>query len=251
MNNSNIWVISLKDSNRRLKISGCLNEAGLEYNFFDAIDGRSNKIDKSSDSFLTNMEAACALSHLSVYRDFINSGKEYAVILEDDVSVNFEIIDYFFDFINMIDKTGRKIFILGGQEGIDNFKFFVGRKILNYKDISLFESFYSEAQLTRACCYLITKDAARSIIEQNKSLNYVADDWLNFKKNNAVDNIFIAKPAFFMHPLDLSDSYLQLGREERKVFGILEFLRFFRFNLLKNYLVFYFKRILMNGFWKL
>ncbi|MCY4304755.1 MAG: glycosyltransferase family 25 protein [Aestuariivita sp.] len=92
-----IFVISLTDCHdRRQNMSTALNDLGLSFDFFDAVDGRyglpteyENQIDRAevervSYRRMTDAEYACSLSHINVYRKIIADKISYALILEDD-----------------------------------------------------------------------------------------------------------------------------------------------------------------------
>ena len=100
MNNKwNVFVISLQDAvRRRDRLIGQLNSAGLDYEIFDAVDGRQglpsayeHMVDRKAmiaefGRVLTDAECACAISHQLVYNEIIKRGLKGAVILEDDAT---------------------------------------------------------------------------------------------------------------------------------------------------------------------
>ena len=104
------FVISLSDCiNRRRRISRSLSDIGLQFEFFDAVDGR-NGLDEESERqidrdasrrlegrILSNAEFACALSHINVYRKIIADTIPYALILEDDITARPSLIDFLED----------------------------------------------------------------------------------------------------------------------------------------------------------
>lgn len=91
-----IFVISLKDSSaRRAAISGALAGLGLDFEFFDAVDGRGFDLSAlpEYDGFrrrlffgrdLTPAEMGCTLSHRAVMRKMVDEDIPRALILEDD-----------------------------------------------------------------------------------------------------------------------------------------------------------------------
>ena len=90
------FVISLpccKD--RRECISGILNQLGIDFDFFDAVDGLNGlqkkheaEIDRAATQRkgrkLSDAEYACALSHINVYRKIVRDKIPYALVFEDD-----------------------------------------------------------------------------------------------------------------------------------------------------------------------
>ena len=95
-----IFVISLVTSqDRRSSIKKQLNQLGLDFEFFDAFNGKAlsdsqlNKYNPkasimASGREMTPAEIGCALSHITIYEKIINEGIERAVIFEDDSIIN-------------------------------------------------------------------------------------------------------------------------------------------------------------------
>ena len=98
MNDLRIYVISLAKNNpRRARLADAMAPLGRPYEVFDAVDGRDG-LDPSLEPELDRMatartmrnhisdgEFACALSHRNVQARFLDSGSEWALVLEDDV----------------------------------------------------------------------------------------------------------------------------------------------------------------------
>lgn len=95
MMDATIYVISLAKRNpRRAAIAARLSELCLNAVIWDAVDGRDGlgdtaEIDRDGTlafcgRVLSDAEYACALSHRAVYRDFLSSDADYAIVLEDD-----------------------------------------------------------------------------------------------------------------------------------------------------------------------
>ncbi len=92
-----IWVVSLPSAqDRRALIARNFAAAGLEFEFFDAIDGRKGlapeyeaMVDRvrtleRDGTPMTDGEYACALSHQAVYLRIIEEDLPGAIVLEDD-----------------------------------------------------------------------------------------------------------------------------------------------------------------------
>ena len=81
-------VISLERSHeRRAFMQRQLDDLGLPFRFFNAIDGSkmtATKFREAAGVKLTPGEIGCGLSHLAVIREIEH---EYAAILEDDVFI--------------------------------------------------------------------------------------------------------------------------------------------------------------------
>jgi glycosyl transferase family 25 len=92
-----IIVISLRDAaDRRKPLLTQLGQFGLEFERFDAIDGRNglpsqleSQVDRQQTRRniardMTDGEYACALSHLSIHGAILERGLPGAIVLEDD-----------------------------------------------------------------------------------------------------------------------------------------------------------------------
>lgn len=84
-----VFVISLQRSlDRRSRVSHMLKERGLEFEFFDAVDGRSldhnSHVAAGAPWALLPGEVGCYLSHLGVWRRVVNEHVDVALVLEDD-----------------------------------------------------------------------------------------------------------------------------------------------------------------------
>ena len=84
-------VISLQRSHvRRAFMQRQLDDLGLPFRFFNAIDGSKMTATKFREAVgvkLTPGEIGCGLSHLAVIREIAEGEHEYAAILEDDVFI--------------------------------------------------------------------------------------------------------------------------------------------------------------------
>lgn len=210
-----IFVLSMaSDFERRAKIETSLNLVGLNFIFVDAIDGRINHIKRSPNSKLTNTEAACSLGHLNIYKSLVSSSDEYAIILEDDVSIIENNIHLLKDLIEKIDCTLPAVYVLGGQEGIRSAKYFVGKKVASLGHINILQSYKSSDYIFRTCCYLITKTAAKNIISLNQDLIFAADSWYEFKNRQLILEPYLVQPGLFAHPTDLTSSHIEASRRQ-------------------------------------
>ncbi|MBQ0425162.1 glycosyltransferase family 25 protein, partial [Proteus mirabilis] len=96
-----IYIVNLeKDIERKASIKAQLDALNLDYQFISAVYGKAlsqEEIAQLSPDFektrLTLPELGCALSHLKVYREIIKNNDEIALILEDDVRINSDLIE--------------------------------------------------------------------------------------------------------------------------------------------------------------
>jgi glycosyl transferase family 25 len=92
-------IISLERSHERRAFMQCqLDDLGLPFRFFNAIDGSNmttaKKIREVVGVKLTPGEIGCALSHLAVIQEIAEGEHEYAAILEDDVFILPEVRNF-------------------------------------------------------------------------------------------------------------------------------------------------------------
>jgi glycosyl transferase family 25 len=90
-----VLVLSLQSSTaRRSQIGAWLDDLGIEYRFFDAIEGRSLSVDERErlappsallfDRPLTAAEVGCAGSHFAVVRELAAENPDFVCVMEDD-----------------------------------------------------------------------------------------------------------------------------------------------------------------------
>lgn len=95
-----VFVISLpEETARRDAIAAHLKERSLDFEFFDAIDGRQmdvlaypayNKTKRRAahGRDLKPGELGCMLSHRGIYQKLVDDGLDYALVLEDDARLH-------------------------------------------------------------------------------------------------------------------------------------------------------------------
>ena len=186
LNNFKIYIINLKrETKRRENIIKELKKQNLlDFEIIDAIDG--DKIKKSeldhliskNNKFInpinTNMntpEICCALSHIKVYKRFIQANSDYALIFEDDAVFLNDFSEKLQKFIIRNFKYKKQIILLS-----ELWQFF--KKPLDieneYEIVDV-----RNAVLTHA--YFINKEAAKSLISFNYPVKTMPDNFLTFK----------------------------------------------------------------------
>ena len=92
------YLINLERRPDRLsEVSRKMAELGLPFKIFRAVDGQDDDAklpDLNRHLFVINQkkqpvrgEIACAASHIAVWRQFLETDEEYALILEDDIDI--------------------------------------------------------------------------------------------------------------------------------------------------------------------
>jgi len=87
-----VYVVSLQRANeRRSKIQAALDELGIPFTFKDAVDAATGvpavfekDIDRRVNSYLSEREYGCALSHAGIYRHMVETHITHAIVMEDD-----------------------------------------------------------------------------------------------------------------------------------------------------------------------
>lgn len=198
------YVVALKGENR---LEYFFNAPGsADFDIFWGIDGRALPTPGESPEFdavyfekrkgrlARPGEVGCALSHTYVWRDFLESGEEWALVAEDDALIHPSIDE----IVSRVIEKSRSIGVVNFADGWSTQ---MGRMNTRtpYPRLSLFSPFiwgrhrlgYCAGDWT-ACTglYLISRSAAQKIIEQidaHGSQYWLADDWPLFAADFGVD----------------------------------------------------------------
>ncbi len=215
-----IFVISLaRDNDRRGQIIRQLTDAGLEFSFIDAVDGRNGlapewegQIDRpgtlAKDGYgMSDGEYGCALSHLVVYRKILDEGLPGAVVLEDDALLTPQFTEFY-----------RKAAYLG-CDLTQLFAYSVrvwrwpGRKIGvgDARSYKLAENPFSTV------AYCLSRKAAAHLLSSNTPVRSRADWPADLTRIGARVTI----PCLVRHPLpSASQSQIAAGRKDPKAEGV-------------------------------
>ncbi len=186
LNNFKIYIINLKRDTKRLRsITNELKKQKItNFEIIEGIDGKKIKKDElnrsisKNNKFInplnTNMNApeiCCSLSHIKVYKNFVKSNFNYALILEDDaVFVN--------KFTRSLQRFVIKNFIYEKQiiflsELWEFFKKPIDKKN-NYEIVNVANVVFTHS-------YFINKKAAQSLISFNYPVKTMPDNFIVFK----------------------------------------------------------------------
>ncbi len=186
LNNFKIYVINLKrETKRRENIIRELKKQNLlEFEIIDAIDGEEikksdldlliSKNDKFINPINTNMNApeiCCSLSHVKVYKKFVETNLDYALIFEDDAVFLNDFTENLQKFIIRNFKYKKQIISLGElwqfyKKPLDKENEY---EIVNVRNAVL------------AHAYFINREAAKSLISFNYPVKTMPDNFLAFK----------------------------------------------------------------------
>lgn len=242
----NIFVLTLyKDICRRKLLKESFPIFYDHFNFFYGF----TKIDHSSMFFfnksdMTNAEILCALGHIEILNKVVASDCKSALILEDDIIGSDDLIQKIFDTYNTLPLGS--VLIAGGHEGVKAFENLYGFQYSSCV-FKIPRTYYR--YLSRACCYVVTKEIASEIINLQKRRLVVADQW-DVLLNN-VDNVYYS--SILKHPISLEDSNIEMERKNKRAGGMVYSV--FREGVVKSFYYYLRKKItkamaLVNGYEK-
>ncbi len=229
-----VLVISLAEKNheRREEVTQKLEQIGVQFDFFDAIDGRdglaeelSTFVDKAKTQKrlggpMSVREIACALSHVFLYKHMIDNNIEHCVVLEDD-----PIIDNDFALMlehGVLETSGRDFIMLNhlfarGVEGTET-PLLSGDK--TYQLIEMARSPKS------AQGYYLNLTAAKYLYNEILPITWVSDWGVDLTKLNSAAIV----PRIVRHPKE-NPSAIRNSRVKRRKnrfpYGLMSTLRYY------------------------
>ncbi|MDO6811817.1 glycosyltransferase family 25 protein [Tenacibaculum soleae] len=231
-----IYLVSLdEDTQRRETLAKDFPLYYPNITRVSAVDGRkitaksyyNSIIDyyRRTNKVLSPAELGCTLSHIKALKLFLNSDNEFALILEDDVIGNDKNIDDIFSLTTVVHPNS--LLICGGQEGLNARKYQFGKKS-KYEGLTEI-SMFSYRHVFRTCCYLVTKNSAKAIVDYQERNLTLADKWDVFFKDT---DIKIFYKNSLSHPKDLANSHIEQDRAYFKNKTSLQ--KFFSKNILER-----------------
>jgi glycosyl transferase family 25 len=180
-----IIVINLKqDVSKREIISKNLNLLGLEFSFFEAVNGKEltdrefNNVYNFKNSLiqkrkvLSRSEIGCALSHFEVYQKMIDNNVDKIILLEDDAIIGQDFIEAL-NIVSLLPKNWE-IFLLGSNGG--NIR--VCNGYLNIKkNYSNFKVGIPLKVTHGTCGYIINRKGALRMLSYSKLLYLAIDQY--------------------------------------------------------------------------
>lgn len=171
-------------------------------------------------------EIGCSLSHLKALKTFVKSDKKIAIILEDDINANDEIL---FEAYEKTKFLGENFLLNFYKQKLKISKYFYGKEISQ----NLFEiSGLTKKFLNSTLAYVCDKTCAKEIIKNQEEILKMADWWS--------ENLKIAK--IYYSPLVSTDetliSEIELDRKHLKINKTSKILKFLSFKIKKHFLKF-------------
>ncbi|MEY0674362.1 glycosyltransferase family 25 protein [Providencia rettgeri] len=202
------FVINLVERPDRKKfMQDQLNNSNLNYQFIEAVDGRTLSNDEINsitlnfhDSYLTRGEVGCALSHLKAYKKIVDENIDMALILEDDAVLPSNLSSIAHEIESIDKKNNPNIYLLS-----DVFSYI--------KNSPLTKNIYRINDATKAHGYIINKLAAKRLLDKLYPIRYEADMWTVFNFFNYA-NIYCVQPHVInvVGDGDKEDSNLEIER---------------------------------------
>jgi glycosyl transferase family 25 len=206
-----VYLVSLLDEKQTLfRIRNKLND---KINVF-GIDGRDLKADEyfgkaiaGHDKPMTPGEAGCALSHIEVLKDFVNSNHQLAYVFEDDVDFCSHSLKDLRKIGQSITWSGPTVLILGGQQGLPGRNKICGTKIKS-SDFSIwFIPAISRRWVWRTCGYVVNRSMAELILSHQKVKLSRIDYWSDYNGYSMYLTDAVS------HPQDPSSSLIEKERQ--------------------------------------
>ena len=218
------YLINLKRARERLiSAKETFENAGINFILEEAVDGKNLSLPHKNYSELkynlihgkkTNLgELGCYLSHLNVLKKFLNTQEDWALVCEDDIELDKDIIE----IINSALESGINFDLLRLSGGSDRTKE-IG---LPLKLKKIYKNFFLSLNFgfkSGTGCYLINRHAAENIIKKINIMNLPIDhamdrDWIlnyrsltispapvNLKEELHIENSFIQAKSEFKFP---------------------------------------------------
>lgn len=209
----NVYVINMKEAvERRASIESQLQSLGIKANIVEAVSGKAlsdeelaEKVDMAEVSkhpeWLTKGVLGCALSHQEVYKQIVESGSTWNLILEDDVILNTDV-EMILDHIVKQKETFKNHVTLLYTISHNRY----GPVILSSDRQNKVGTYGIHKVLGQspagAGAYIMHKDVAKKILEKNKTIKVAPDTWNYFLAQGVFSQInciypFAARPGFF------------------------------------------------------
>lgn len=184
MSNFYHYVISEKNAeDRRASILTNFQSHGVEPQFFDAIMG-NELTPKELESLAVDLgvmrlgEVGCALSHLGVYKNLLESQKPYIFVFEDDVQLNTVFFQELADLQKFLDRHTEPLVLL-------LYKAVAHTKPIVYKEGKPF--ILRALAGTEGHGYVINRKAAENILRFQTPPRIEIDAWAQYLKFNLLE----------------------------------------------------------------
>ncbi|KAA0181389.1 glycosyltransferase family 25 protein [Cupriavidus gilardii] len=185
------YVINMEHAaERRARIGAQLDELGVPYRLFHAVDGRrldDGEVAKHYNETaarteyrpLSRGELGCALSHLGVYRQMLEDGSPFALVLEDDAALG-DALPATLDALARTLDPAEPVAVLLSH--VDKFTQW-GRVPLDGQR----QLVRRYGEWWRAHGYVISRAAAQRLLEGLQPVWCAADYWSAFERRGLIE----------------------------------------------------------------
>lgn len=228
----NIYVISLKNSPRRKIITSRLNDAGIAFEFVDAVNKEKISTENTKNIYdedacrrkygraLVAAEIACFMSHYKTWQMIVQTGLS-GIVLEDDAILRPGFVLAF----DVLKKKGSSVpdAILLGQAKLkfseENHHYFhnpIFNKV-HFDNLVIGNVF--KLWTSGAVGYFLSNIGATKLVAANKIISCVADDWKQHSNNGLI--VREARPYLVWEDFESMESYIESDRKKvTKVRGV-------------------------------
>lgn len=200
-----VVVINMEKSKDRWnRISGELKGFGLDYERFPAIEGKklsdeeiAQKTTFIARTFLcTHASVGCALSHVSVWKNFIDSGEEFICIVEDDATFNEKFPQLLKDIPEIFKDTDFDILQLYGE-------------LITNGDVKYVNNYYKIVKPKFGlsfCCYILNRKGAIKLYELfGDRVSYTIDFHIALLNSQGkINQLLLSDPEMVKPSLEIS-----------------------------------------------
>lgn len=196
------YVINLARSpERRAHMTAQLDKSGIDYEIVVAVDGHDLDLDDPQitaafappyrySCWFRPMRAACALSHLNVYRKILADGPEQALVLEDDVIIPA-------DLATLLDALAKHL--AGPEVALLNFDSVDTCRVSRADSVDLPAARQlvlpvDVRQPMSGAAYIITREACKRMEESRLPIRSRTDDWGYFCNAGMLDRLRCVVP---------------------------------------------------------
>ena len=214
------YLINLKRANDRLvSAKETFDKAGIIFNLEEAVDGKDLSLPHKNYSELkynllhgkkTNLgELGCYFSHLNVLKKFLNTKEDWALVCEDDIEFNEDIVEIINDALRS-EISFDLLRLSGGSNKTKEIGLPLKLKKI-YKDFFLSLNFGFKSGTG---CYLINRHAAKNILQKINKMSLPIDhaldrDWILNLRSLSIS----PAPVYLKEELHLENSYIQAKSE--------------------------------------
>lgn len=196
------YVINLRSAKRRRDhIIRAARAAGVEFELIEAVDGRELtdaqieelcdlSVIRDAPNWLTRGAIGAALSHRRAYERIVESGDHGAIVLEDDVTFDT-------DFKNIVSTAAPHLkereAILLNYVSFEHLDLSLQRAVPLAGERRLMYPMFLKGVMS-AAAYMISRDAAMSMLSWTLPIRLTADCWFDFHQGGPINSVRCVYP---------------------------------------------------------